>query len=1006
MFKFSLIGWCLFVVGISTVNAQTIGDSQYAPVYIDHAVHTLSAKDWDVNSRGNHRAIVYVDKISNSGVTVSIPWRRADPFPEKKKVVVIDAATGKEILNVYVKSITNEAGEIAFQPVTIPGKYEIYCLPYIYRPVADDARYGGLWNDYLAPQYNPDKAWADIVKKEFNDLPVVKVLRFEARKQFDLFTSMGLIATSAEENQLIKNATGDFMLFPEDRAYPIRLTDRLPVRWVQNKYPPSFAGNALRNEYYTFQVGMFAYKKDISKVALSFTSLVNKANGQVISADSVTCFNQGGINWDGKPISFTINVPKGNVQALWMGVSVPQSITAGKYEGWLTIGAANARIQKIKVVIHVGNEVLADRGDADLWRHSRLRWLNSTLGLSDQLIPPFKALKREGQILNAGDNKQLVLNNRGLPDQITADITDLFSGPPSLTLTTGGHELNLTPGTIKFTDSDGKITWTNQWSSPQCTVISAGELGFDGTVNYKFIVHAPQQIKLDNIALKLRFNSKDVPYIMGIGLEGGNMPLLPYQWNWKGPWDSFWMGNANAGLHVEFQKGAYNGPLLNDYKPAPPAGWANDGKGAISITREDSTIVVTANTGEHYIAANDKLELGLKLLITPAKNIDTKKHFSERYYQGNPLNVKTAAAEGANVINIHHNTTLNPFINYPFIVRDSLKAYIAQQHEAGRRVKLYYTIRELSDHTVELYALKSLGTEIFPSGPGGGTPWLWEHLNTGYKAAWYSPSKDQSADASIVMNGFSRWINYYIEGLRWMERQYKIDGLYLDDVAYDREVIERLRRVLLQNNPDALLDLHSNNNYSVGPANQYASFFPYLDRVWFGESFKYNKMSPDQWLVQFSGIPFGVMSEMLEGGGNRWLGMVYGTTVRHSWGSVSPAPVWKFWDDFDIKDAKMYGYWDDACPIINDNRNVKTTVYAHANQLLLAIGNFSDTVQYITPRFKAGVTGFPSNNISINAPAIKDYQPAETFQPGEPIRVDPKKGWLLVISKKNYQKRL
>jgi hypothetical protein len=1001
MLKFLLVGWCLFAAGIYTVKGQPNGDSQYAPIYIDHTVHTLSATDWDVNFRGNHRAIVFVKGFSNGGVRVNIPWRRPDPYPEKKKVVVVDAATGKEIPNVYVKSITNEAGEIAFEPVTVPGKYEIYYLPYTFRRLAADARYGEPWNDYIAPQYDPDKAWADTVGRDFNNLPTVKVLRFEARKQFDLFTSMGLIATGAEEGQLIKKANGDFMLFPEDRAYPIRLTDRLPVRWVQNKYPPLFTGNALRNEYYTFQVGVFAYKKDISKVAVSFSDLINKATGQLLSADSLTCFNLGGTNWDGKPISFKINIPKGNVQALWMGVSVPQNIKAGNYEGWLTISAENGKSQKIKVVIQVGNEILPDRGDADLWRHSRLRWLNSALGLNDELIPPFKALKRAGQTLNAGDNKQLVLNNRGLPGQITTNAIDLFSAPPSLTVTTAGHDLNLTPGPIKFIDSDGKISWANEWYSSQCTIASIGELGFDGTINYKFTINAPQQIKLDNIALKLRFKNKDVPYMMGIGLEGGNLPLLPYKWGWKGPWDSFWIGNVNAGIHVEFQKSAYNGPLLNDYKPAPPAGWANDGKGTVIVIREDSTIVVTANTGEHDISAVNKLELGLKLLITPVKDINTKKHFSERYYQGNPLNVKIAADEGANVINIHHNTTLNPFINYPFIVRDSLKAYIAQQHEAGRRVKLYYTIRELSDHTVELYALKSLGTEIFPFGPGGGTPWLWEHLNTGYKAAWYSPSKDQTADASIVMNGFSRWINYYIEGLRWMEQQYKIDGLYLDDVAYDREVIERLRRVLLQNNPNALLDLHSNNNYSVGPANQYASFFPYLDRIWFGESFKYNKMSSDQWLVQFSGIPFGVMSEMLEGGGNRWLGMVYGTTVRHSWGAVSPAPVWKFWDDFDIKDAKMYGYWDDACPVINDNKDVKITVYAHADQLLLAIGNFSDTVQYVTPRFKAGITGFSSNNISINAPAIKDYQPVETFQPGEQIRIDPKKGWLLVISKKN-----
>jgi len=41
-----------------------------------------------------------------------------------------------------------------------------------------------------------------------------------------------------------------------------------------------------------------------------------------------------------------------------------------------------------------------------------------------------------------------------------------------------------------------------------------------------------------------------------------------------------------------------------------------------------------------------------------------------------------------------------------------------------------------------------------------------------------------------------------------------------------------------------------------------------VNRLWFGEGFKYDAMSPEQWLVECSGIPFGLMGDMLEGGGN------------------------------------------------------------------------------------------------------------------------------------------
>jgi len=47
--------------------------------------------------------------------------------------------------------------------------------------------------------------------------------------------------------------------------------------------------------------------------------------------------------------------------------------------------------------------------------------------------------------------------------------------------------------------------------------------------------------------------------------------------------------------------------------------------------------------------------------------------------------------------------------------------------------------------------------------------------------------------------------------------------------------------------------------------NQYTEFFPYVNRLWFGEGFNYDAMSPEQWLVECSGIPFGLMGDMLEG---------------------------------------------------------------------------------------------------------------------------------------------
>ena len=260
----------------------------------------------------------------------------------------------------------------------------------------------------------------------------------------------------------------------------------------------------------------------------------------------------------------------------------------------------------------------------------------------------------------------------------------------------------------------------------------------------------------------------------------------------------------------------------------------------------------------------------------------------------------------------------------------------------------------------------------------------------------------------------SRYINYFLEGLRWMEENYGLDGLYMDDVSCDRTTIKRIRKILDRYHDGSLIDLHSNTWYSKGPANQYTEFFPYIDRLWFGESFEYDKMTPDQWLVTFSGIPFGLMSEMLQDGGNRYLGMVYATTARHSWswtdGNKSPVPMWKFWDTIGIKDAKMVGYWDPDCPVWTSDPEVKATAYIKDDKVIVSIGNFSAKDKTITLGVNWKNLGMDPATAKVSAPEIQNFQEGRSFAPlrmtgsermtgSVTIPVESKKGWMILIEK-------
>ena len=114
-----------------------------------------------------------------------------------------------------------------------------------------------------------------------------------------------------------------------------------------------------------------------------------------------------------------------------------------------------------------------------------------------------------------------------------------------------------------------------------------------------------------------------------------------------------------------------------------------------------------------------------------------------------------------------------------------------------------------------------------------------------------------------------------------------LDGIYYDGIAFGAHTMRRIRRVMEQvkGAGNGLVDLHCGNNMlgdsygHVSPALQFMHLMPYIDSLWFGEGFEYGSGGPAYWLVEASGIPFGLMSDMM-GGGHTWKGLLHGMTHR------------------------------------------------------------------------------------------------------------------------------
>ena len=917
------------------------------------------------------------------GLLATIDWRRRDLNPEAKNLIVVDAATGERITNVCRFTIDRERGEVVFQPQTVPGEYYIYYLKNVMSgsPYYPTVNYPAFENTASADWVKKNK----LSGKKAPALPAAKVVQFQAINELNSFYPMEVIATSNETARLLKEHPGEkYILFTEDRKFPIRMTTDIPYKWIADNRHDFFYGQADKGEYYVFQLGVWAARSNVENLHVDFSALTNKATGEQIPASSFTCFNTEGTDVTGTVFKKNCSVEQGKVQALWVGTQLPEHLSAGTYQGTVTVSAANAESKTVQVSLNVSENVIANHGDNEPWRHSRLRWLNSQIGFDDEVIAPYTPLVMKDKTISCL-GREIKLSDLGLPEHITSYFKETMTGigtngrsvlaAPMELAADGGAWENLNFEITKH--KQGAIAWKALNQNSRFLMDLEGEMESDGNIAYKVTLVAREDASVEDVALRTHLASGVGRYMMGLGEKGGYCPNdLRWKWDVEKNQDAVWVGDVNAGIQIRLYDNKYERPLnTNFYHQKPlhmPVSWCNAGKG-------------------------DRLYYYFNLALTPFRPIDTDKQWRERYHHNYEF-LDGIQKRGANVINIHHANAINPFINYPFLRTKEMKAYIDGAHARDMKVKIYNTVRELSNSCVEMFALRSLGNEIFSEGPGGGFSWLQEHLDQNYIGAWFVPGLK---DAAIVNSGISRWHNYYLEGLDWLMKNVGIDGLYIDDLAFDRMTMKRIRKVMNRTNPGAMIDLHSANQYNpkdgfANSANLYLEHFPYLDRLWFGEYFNYD-FPPEFWLVEVSGIPYGLMGEMLEGGGNPWRGMLYGMTGRSP--RVDNGPLWKLWDSFGMQNSEMIGYWVKDNPVKTGSEKTLATVYSHmGDKALISLATWEDTDAKVKLSIDWAKLGLDPSKVTLHAPAIENFQQETTWKPGDEIVVPKGKG-LLIIAK-------
>ncbi len=966
--------------------------------YPDDIPHTIAQLPWPIEL-GNHRIRIHVESRAEA-VGVYIPWRRIDANPQEKAILITDTE-GNLIENASALQVRPDAGVILFE-ANHAGDYFVYYLPHA--APKNETQLRKQMGTYRAPEQTGDASWRrrfaatrfGYPGKQWESLPKASVIEFQARTAHDSFWPMEVAATDDEVKMLCAKSSDPVLVFTENREHPIKMLDKLPYRWIQRGPQHKFSAQAFRGEFYVFQLAFYGNAqvlKSSVRISLAFDGL-NGEGGQVPPSAWWSSRSAGTSHEE------PVKVTAGQLQVLWCGVQVPLEAAPGKYVGEINVKFGKIGAAAIAFEMEVNEQFLRAGGDDQPWRLSRLKWLDSTIGTEDTVTPPYTPVQVQGHNVTVL-GRALEIGQTGLPVSVKSNGQEILDAPVSLNIYKRSKAVQW-KGTCKRDAAEpAKASFRSEGQGDGYDVRVQSTIEFDGAFLCEVTLTSKRHQTISDIALEIPYIKARVPYSVGMGLPGGERPQK-WRWNWSEQ-PEFW---KEQGIDLGFfcWLGSVQGGLYCRLK-SPLGDWQNNNRGNVSIQETQSQVLLRISCGPRTLKAREVVHLKFHLLPTPVKPLN-KDHWQYRYaHVYEPAT--EAQSQGATVINVHHGMLPNCYINYPFLNMDLLVPYVESAHALEIKLKLYYTMRELTTRLPELWAFRSLGNEIYV-GPGvrgmgdqAANFWVQEHIRVNYSSGWVQPLPFGEIDTSLRIDSKSRLANFYLEGLRWLVEVPKIDGLYLDEIGYGRGTLQRVRRVLDQR-AGTMIDMHANHQvWSCNcPIGYYMEHLPYINRLWLGEAFNPDS-PPDFWLIEMSGLPFGLSSDMLERP-NPWRGMLFGMTGRaHYAGSkgANPTPIWKLWESFGIQDATMIGWWDQEKLVDTNRKDVLATAYQKDGKCLIAMASWAKGTVAVRLEINWKLLGFEKEGATITAPRLEGLQEARTFAPDAMISVRPGQGWMLLVER-------
>jgi len=588
-------------------------------------------------------------------------------------------------------------------------------------------------------------------------------------------------------------------------------------------------------------------------------------------------------------------------------------------------------------------------------------WVGSREGISDQVIPPFTALRsaktRQGCSVSPW-GRTYEFGRTPFASQIKSQDTPMLAAPMRLLARVNGADVVWTPGVSQLAgaaDTACRVSQKLEGASVSADITTTVEL--DGLARIVLAVQTAKSIALDELAVEIPLRSGIARYL-NTWINGDQVATAGTSGAFTADYTSkfqpmVWLGDETRGLQWVCESG-------QNWSVAEP------GK-AIQIIRRGDEVVLRLNlvTAPVTLDAGEKRDYVFGLLPTPVKPVTedawdarivrTIRYGEELDLPDMKINGKPAlqhyADKGARAIIVWKWWNVFAYTRPIGGYEEKFRRLVKECHRYGLKVLPYVGGFLLSQNAPEAMFF---GDEM--RAPGKRYP--------------LGKLGDLPPQSTMLACQRGPWQDFLVDGIGRLIDDYDVDGVYLDTTALpilcDNElhgcgylkpdgsrggvypvfsVRDNLRRIytaVRTRKPDGIVDVHTYECMNA-PGLAWATTY------WNGEQLRANDSILDalpleRFRTEFMGYNWGVPADLLYYKLKNYrqsvaLAILHNVPVRPEKPADLDAisTLWKVRDDFGVKQARWLPYWSNADVVKVATKDCYVSLFAHPQGRVLAI---------------------------------------------------------------------